>query len=124
MEPMKTCVACLREIDVRASRCSHCGAQQLKLDSMHRDVPGRMVAGVCAALGQQFGIDATILRIGFVIAFIVSAGLAFWISLAVGMLTPPHAGGRAPFAKAIDFFKGLLNQGQPIVDEPQPPSVQ
>ena len=37
---------------------------------------GRMVAGVCAGIGQFFGIDANIVRIIFAVLTVFSAGAA------------------------------------------------
>lgn len=45
---------------------------------------GRMIAGVCAGLGNYFGIDPTIIRLLFVLFFIFAGGgiliyLILWI---------------------------------------------
>lgn len=53
--------------------------------SLQRPGPGqsRMIAGVCAAIADRFGISRTAVRIGFVIFGLVGAGelayIALWI---------------------------------------------
>ncbi len=43
---------------------------------------GRMIAGVCAGLGRYFGLDATIVRIIFVLlALFVGGGLLLYLIL-------------------------------------------
>lgn len=35
---------------------------------------GRMLAGICAGIGNYFGVDATLVRIGYVVLSLFSAG--------------------------------------------------
>jgi phage shock protein C len=53
-----------------------------------RPKQGRMVAGVCAGIGQFFGVDANIVRIVFVALTLFSAGAAALVYLAAWMIVP------------------------------------
>jgi phage shock protein C len=52
---------------------------------------GRMIAGVCAGVGQFFGIDANIVRIVFAVLTVFSAGAAALVYL-VGWVIVPEEG--------------------------------
>jgi phage shock protein C len=52
---------------------------------------GRMIAGVCAGIGQFFGIDANIVRIVFAVLTVFSAGAAALVYL-VGWVIVPEEG--------------------------------
>ena len=49
---------------------------------------GRMVAGVCAGIGQFFGIDANIVRIIFAILTVFSAGAAALVYVVAWVVVP------------------------------------
>jgi phage shock protein PspC (stress-responsive transcriptional regulator) len=53
-----------------------------------RPKQGRMVAGVCAGLGQFFGIDANIVRIVFAALTVFSAGAAALVYLVAWAVVP------------------------------------
>ena len=44
------------------------------------------VMGVCAGIGNYFGVDTTLVRIGFVIGAMLSVGTAGLIYLAIGLI--------------------------------------
>ena len=48
----------------------------MALPRFARPAEGRVIAGVCAGIGQFFGIDANIVRIIFAILTVFSAGAA------------------------------------------------
>ena len=52
---------------------------------------GRMIAGVCAGVGEFFGIDANIVRIVFAVLTVFSAGAAALVYL-VGWVIVPEEG--------------------------------
>jgi phage shock protein PspC (stress-responsive transcriptional regulator) len=58
-----------------------------------RPKEGRMVAGVCAGLGQFFGIDANIVRIVFAAVTLVSAGAAALVYLVAWLIVPEEGEG-------------------------------
>src|SRR5439155_5790888 len=92
----KTCPTCRSEIEAAAFRCPHCRARQPDMPAMHRDVPGRLLAGVCAAIGRELQVDATMVRIAFAVGCLVSGGLVFGAYVMIWLLTPFQASGRAP----------------------------
>jgi phage shock protein PspC (stress-responsive transcriptional regulator) len=47
-----------------------------------------MVAGVAAGLASYFGVDATIVRIGFVVATILGGGIGIPLYIACLLLVP------------------------------------
>jgi phage shock protein C len=49
---------------------------------------GRMIAGVCAGIGQFFGIDANIVRIVFAVLIVFSAGAAALVYLVAWLVVP------------------------------------
>ena len=60
---------------------------------------GRMVAGVCAGIGQFFGIDANIVRIIFAILTVFSAGAAALVYL-VAWVVVPEEGEKSSIAES------------------------
>jgi signal transduction histidine kinase len=64
-------------------------ADTRKEPSLWRDPDNGVVAGVCAGLGQRFGIDPVLLRIGMAVVVIATAGVALvgygiaWLALPV-----------------------------------------
>jgi phage shock protein PspC (stress-responsive transcriptional regulator) len=58
-----------------------------------RPKQGRMVAGVCAGLGQFFGIDANIVRIVFAALTVFSAGAAALVYLIAWVVVPEEGEG-------------------------------
>jgi phage shock protein PspC (stress-responsive transcriptional regulator) len=53
-----------------------------------RPKDGRMIAGVCAGLGQFFGIDANLVRIIFAVVTVFSAGAAALVYLLAWVVVP------------------------------------
>jgi phage shock protein PspC (stress-responsive transcriptional regulator) len=49
---------------------------------------GRIIAGVCAGVGQFFGIDANLVRILFAVLTVVSAGAAALVYLLAWVVVP------------------------------------
>jgi phage shock protein PspC (stress-responsive transcriptional regulator) len=60
---------------------------------------GRMVAGVCAGIGQFFGIDANIVRIVFAVLTVFSAGAATLVYL-IAWVVVPEEGETASIAES------------------------
>lgn len=108
--PNKTCPACCEEIARAAIRCSHCGARQPDAPLMHRDVPGRIAGGVCSAIALQLNVDATLVRLIFVLSLAFSLGLVFWGYAIVWVLTPFSVDGQTPAVRAIDWLKSLFTK--------------
>jgi phage shock protein C len=104
----KTCPTCRSEIEAAAFRCPHCRARQPDMPPMHRDVPGRLLAGVCAAIARELQVDATLVRVVFAVGCLISGGLVFGAYVMIWLLTPFQASGRAPATRALDWLDGLL----------------
>jgi phage shock protein PspC (stress-responsive transcriptional regulator) len=49
--------------------------------TLSRPVRGRMLAGVCAALAERFGVSVTVIRLLFVLFGVVGAGELAYIVL-------------------------------------------
>jgi phage shock protein PspC (stress-responsive transcriptional regulator) len=48
----------------------------------------KMIFGVCGGLANWTGIDASIIRLGFVIGAIFTGSILFWIYLLLGIILP------------------------------------
>ena len=105
----KNCPACFQSIDVRATRCSHCASRQPDAPSMHRDLPGRVLGGVCTALALQFGWDPLLVRVLVVSSAALSGGMVFWAYALIWLMTPFEANSKAPATKLIDWVTGLFS---------------
>jgi phage shock protein C len=58
-----------------------------------RPKDGRMIAGVCAGVGQFFGIDANLVRIVFAVLTVFSAGAAALVYLLAWVVVPEEGEG-------------------------------
>ena len=67
-----------------------------------RSVDDRWVAGVCGGLGEYFGVDATIIRVIFVLATLfLGVVVGGMILYAILWVLIPEAGSVEPVAKII-----------------------
>ena len=48
----------------------------------------RQIAGVCSGLAEHFGLDLTLVRIGYVVATVLSAGTALAIYVILWLVIP------------------------------------
>lgn len=115
----KTCPSCFKDLDVRAARCPFCAQRQPDAPGLYRDVPGRLLGGVTAALAMHFNWDVTLMRVLFVSSIAISGGLALWVYALVWFLTPFEARGRTPATKAMDWLSGLF--AKPSTPQPEGP---
>jgi phage shock protein PspC (stress-responsive transcriptional regulator) len=50
------------------------------------DKPNGKLMGVCSGIARRFGIDATLLRIGFVASVLLGFGFPVLVYLAIGLI--------------------------------------
>jgi phage shock protein C len=117
----RACALCFQDVDSRASFCGHCGQRQPDAPGLHRDLPGRALAGVCAAFAHHFGWDVTLMRIAFVASVAVTGGLVFWVYLAAWLMTPFAARDRAPLLRFVDGVGRLISPPQRAQPQPLEP---
>ncbi len=108
METTKRCVACRMEIHAEAEKCPHCRTRQVTAAPMHRGVPGRMIAGVCAAIGTHLGVDPALVRVVFVMAALFSGGVVIGAYLFLWAITPPSPAAQPPLARVADWVRDLF----------------
>jgi phage shock protein PspC (stress-responsive transcriptional regulator) len=70
---------------IYASTKGGCAMDQPR--KLHRSHTNRLVAGVCGGLGEYFNIDATLIRVLFVV-FTVFGGAGLIIYLAMWIIVP------------------------------------
>lgn len=115
----RTCASCASEINPKAVKCPHCRARQAGAPPMHRDVAGKVAAGVCAALAAELGVDVVLVRVGFALAAITSLGLAMWVYALIWFVTPAEANGKSPMTRVTDWLNRVTSRSSTI--EPAQP---
>ena len=84
---------------------AHAGVMNAKAP-LYRATSGRMVAGVAAGLADYLGADVTIVRIGFVLATLVTGGTAILAYLACLLLIPEAGAEQSIASSLIDSVQG------------------
>jgi phage shock protein C len=100
-----TCANCQKEIALGSKFCYHCGAKQAEVAAANAAPPppqgsrrlmrssqDKKIAGVCAGVADYFDLDATLVRIVWLLLFLLggTGGLAYiicWIVMPEAPLT-------------------------------------
>ena len=60
------------------------------MKQLYKSRTNKKIAGVCGGIGEYFGIDPTLVRLGFVaLSFLAGGGLAVYIIAAIIMPEQP-----------------------------------
>ena len=72
-----------------------------KTKKLYRVREGRVVAGVCAGLAAHFGIDPTLVRLGFALLTILGAGTGILLYLCAWIVIPEEGGDGSSIAESF-----------------------
>jgi phage shock protein PspC (stress-responsive transcriptional regulator) len=91
---MKQCPYCAESIQDAAVKCRYCGSSlRDSLTAEWRRVrEGKMIAGVCAGLAEQFGISVTALRLAVVILTFIGFGWGLLLYVVLWVIMPYREG--------------------------------
>ena len=97
--------------DTTSKSCPSCfkTSRQTDVVGFYRDVPGRVVSGVTAAIALHFNWDVPLMRIAFVVSLAVLGPVPIWIYVAAWLSTPFAQDGKAPLTRMIDWLSNLFS---------------
>jgi len=88
---MKHCPYCAEEIRDEAVKCRYCGSMlegSALSRTWYRARRGKMIAGVCAGLAEQFGISVTALRLAAVVLTLLGFGWGLIVYAVLWVIMP------------------------------------
>lgn len=88
---MKRCPYCAEDIQDQAVKCRYCGsllAESALSRTWYRSRQGKMIAGVCAGMAEQFGISVTALRLAVVLLTLLGAGWGIIVYIVLWVIMP------------------------------------
>lgn len=88
---VKRCPFCAEEIRLEAVKCRWCGSFVERPEASRgwlRTRAGKMIAGVCAGLAQEFGVPVTVLRLAFVLGALFGGGIGIVVYLVLWVVMP------------------------------------
>jgi len=91
MSIVKRCPYCAEEIRDEATKCRYCGSLlegSALSRNWYRSRRGKMIAGVCAGLAEQFGISVTALRLAAVVLTLLGFGWGVIVYVVLWAIMP------------------------------------
>lgn len=61
------------------------------MSRLSKDMKDNMLFGVCSGLAKYSGIDATIIRLGFIFGAIFTGSILFWVYVILAIILPKDA---------------------------------
>lgn len=108
----KKCPFCKETISAEAVKCRYCKSMLVEKpaapETLCRDLPGRMLAGVASYLARTLGISVSATRLGFVLLAFFLPPVGVGLYLAAWALTPFRQGEPIPAEKIVESIRRII----------------